>query len=642
MPPSPSKPKTPIIPPTLKAQLALKTRSLPREPSIADRYRFRPEAFLQEQLGVELYEGFSLDWVRDIATGWLHAHAREAYGRGKDPVEACLSVRPDLVPWEPGMPVVNTFVLQGGSGLGKSVVLSGVLLWAAVVSESFVGAVYAPFVDLAYRNCWRYLDAFMSGSWEGANTALLSPLLRFRKGKEGDPSLEVSSLKSVSTKATNQGAARVQGQHAIVGSGDRSHASVHLFDEADKIDDPEVFNSVKTLVDKGVSLWLISLNPMTATAPVQDLRGPSVRRYELSVLDHPNVQQGRDVIPGASNREWVEQKLGDWAEEVSEHDPRAGTFELDWLPGRVFKPLPPWWWRVVGVVPPTGGGDSAVSEALYLTACSRDAATLFRESDPIRGTLGVDVAQSDAGHGDSGAIARLWRGCLQVVGVHQKDSRVYGFRLVERLNEMADGGCREVEVRIDAGGGFGRDVYNQIADHDVGGRFASYRVVLRDFGGKSPDERRYKNWITYAYCSVEAVLGYAAVVDPPKELRVDLCARKLRWGDAIVNGGKVDVVYLEPKKSFREDRGRSPDDGDAVALACAPWSGPVGGFEAYDGRAWGADRSARAPEEEGQQTRGSARGAATTTDDLLLGRAPGEDPYGGGRDPFETALRWSR
>jgi hypothetical protein len=70
--------------------------------------------------------------------------------------------------------------------------------------------VYAPFVDLAYRNCWRYLDAFMSGSWEGSNVALLSPLLRYRKGKEGDPSLEVSSLKSISTKATNQGAARVQ------------------------------------------------------------------------------------------------------------------------------------------------------------------------------------------------------------------------------------------------------------------------------------------------------------------------------------------------------------------------------------------------------------------------------------------------
>lgn len=627
-----------LIPPHIRTQIqAAVSVSLPPESDPAVRYRFHPEDFLQEQLSIRLYEGFSLDWVRDIATGWLHGHARQAYAKGKDPITACKSVRPDLEPWEPGMPVVNTFVMQGGSGLGKSVVLSGILLWAAVVSESFVGAVYAPFVDLAYRNCWRYLDAYMSGSWEGSNAALLSPLLRYRKGKESDPSLEISSLKSISTKATNQGAARVQGQHAIVGSGQRSVSSVHLFDEADKIDDPEVFNSVKTLVDKGVALWLISLNPMTPTAPVQDLRGPSVKRYELSVLDHPNVVTGRDVIPGASNREWVEQKLGDWAEEVSEHDVRAGTFELPWLPGRIFKPLAPWWWRVVGVVPPSGGGDSAVSEALYLTACSRDAVRLWEASDPTRGTIGVDVAQSDAGHGDSGAIARLWRGCLHVVDrVHQKDSRLYGFKLIERLTEMARGGCREVEVRIDAGGGFGRDVYNQIADHDVGGLFDIYRVVLRDFGGVSPEPRRYKNWITWAYCSIEEVLQHASVVNPPKELRQDLCARKLRWGTETINGGKVDVVYLQPKKEFREDRGRSPDDGDAVALACAPWTGPIGGFESFDGRRWGGDASTR-----GIADTETDRKKYVTTDDLLLGKSPGE----GGldeEDPFEEAIRWRR
>lgn len=640
MPPSSKKSPPPPsqFPPHLAAQLAA-AADIPPPPNEAARYRFRPEAFLQEQLGIKLYDGFSLDWVRDIAVGWLHGHARQAHARGQDPVQACRSVRPDLPVWEPGMPVVNTFVLQGGAGLGKSVVVAGLLLWAARVSRSFTGVVYAPFVDQAYRTTWRYVDAFLTGGWSGCDSSKFSDFLEARKGREKDPAIELSALRSISTKAVNQGSARVQGQHVIVGDRPDS-ASVHVFEEADGIDDPGVFDAVKTMVGKGVALWLLCLNPATPTAPVQDLRGPTVKRYELSVLDHPNVVQGRDVIPGASNREWVEGKLGDWAEEVSEHDPRAGTFELPWIHGKIYKPLPPWWWRVVGVVPPTGGGDSAVSEALYLTACSRNASTTWEASDPTRGTLGVDVAQSDAGHGDSGAIARFWRGCVQVVDrVHQKDSRLYGFKLVERLTEMARGGCREVEVRIDNGGGFGRDVYNQIADHDVGNLFDVYRVVLKDFGGASPEPRRYKNWITWAYCSVERALQEGvALVDPPKELRQDWCGRKLRWGTVMLNGGSVDVVYLQAKKEFREARGRSPDDGDAGALAMAPWSGPVGGFEAFDGRRWGGSASARegAGQDEGSKKRD------VTTDDLLLGRAPGE---GGGFDDgdlFAEAVRWRR
>lgn len=612
------------IHPTLAAQLALAAaarQATPTGPSLADEYRFNPEGFLQDILGIRLYAGFSLDWVRDVAIGWLHGHAREAYGRGKDPVAACRAVRPDLPPWEPGQPVVNTFVLQGGSGLGKSVVVAGILLWAGVVSKSFTGVVYAPVVDQAYRTTWRYLDAYLTGSWPDCQSSRFTAILAARKGKELSPSIELSPLWSISTKATNGGATKIQGQHVIVND-QVTAASVHICEEADAIDDPALFDAISTMVSKGVALWFCNLNPATATAPVQDVQGPSVKRYELSVLDHPNVIEGRDVIPGASNRAWIENVITRWAEEVDAHDIALGTFELSWIPGRIFRPFPPWYWRVLGIVPPTGSTDSAVPETLFIEASRRDWRAMFATSSPTRGTLGVDVARSESGQGDTGSISRRWRGCVQtLVRIREKDTRPYVSAVLRALEEMAAGGCLDVEVRIDAGGGFGGGVADQLIDHEIGNRFRTYRIVLINFGGTPIDRRRHRDWITGAYLAVAEVLRTEALVEPSRELRQDLCGRKLFWGEVSLDGGKVDVVYLEPKRRFRERNQRSPDDGDAVALACAPWVDRDGAFAAFDGGRWGAAPATPTDEDRSKSPRELAE----------------ED-----EDPFESSMRWRR
>lgn len=568
------KPQPPAIAPELVAQLRA---AVPEPPAPFSEYLFRPEDFLQDILNVRLFPGFSLDWVRDVAIAWLHGYARERYNRlDEDPVETCRRLRPDLPVWQPGDVVRNTLVLQGGSGLGKSVVAAGVMLWGLRVSKNFLGVVYAPLIDQAYRTTWRYLDAYLNGDWPGAQYRHFSDILEARKGQEKQPAIELSATRAVSTKAVNQGGTKVQGSHAIIDTRaktDSVSASIHIFEEADGIDDPTVFDAVKTMTDKGVALWILCLNPATAAAPVQSLRGGKTRRYEISVLDTPNVREGRDVIPGASNREWVDDKIGsdpsDWASPVPEHDPRKGTFELSWRPG-IFEPRPPWWWRVLGKVPPSGSGDTAVPEAVYLSACSRDWRRIFRESDPTYGSLGVDVAQSDAGQGDSGSIARLWRGTLQIIErPQQKDTRVYGRLLIHRLKEMLDEGCQVADVRIDNGGGFGRDVYNQIADSPILEGFRECNITLHDFGGVAQDGRRFRNFITEAYFCVSDVLQNAALVEPPPELRTDLCGRRVKWESISTgNGGKADVVALEQKRLYRDRTGRSPDDGDAAALAC--------------------------------------------------------------------------
>jgi hypothetical protein len=454
--------------------------------------------------------------------------------------------------------------------MGKSVVTAGLLLWAAYVSKSFTGVVYAPVIDQAFRTTWRYLDMFADGIWSGVQSEKLVKFRNARKGAQKAPAIELSAAHSISTKAVGQDATRVQGQHAVATAGGFTSA-VHVFEEADAISDRAVFDSVKTMVGKGVALWIICLNPATATAPVQSLGGDTVRRWELSVLEHPNVKTGKDIIPGASNRAWVENVIQDWAEEVSDHDPRFGTFSLPWDPlSRIYKPHPPWYWRVLGRVPPTGGGDSAVPEALYLTACQRDWKSVLKSSSKVRATIGVDVARSY--DGDSGSIVLRWAGCIRVVArIREKDTRPYVRQIRNLLQDIWERGCREVSIRIDAGGGFGGGVRDQLVDHAIAEDFKVWDVRLCDFGGVPAEPRKTKNWVTEAYLAVAKDLQELALISPPPELRMDLCGRKLRWEVATVEGGKVDVVMLESKDKFRERVGRSPDDGDAVALACWPW-----------------------------------------------------------------------
>lgn len=559
----------------LAARVKLRDSDLTSDNSL---YRYHPEKFLQQELHIALFPEYSLDWVRDIATSWLHLHAREMFGRGaglSEIREFCQRERPDLPEWTPDLPpVTNTYIFQGGSGLGKSVVVSGILLWALHVSSAFTGVVYAPIKDQAMRTTWRYIDAYTGGQWPGINADQLRYILLARKGGGKDPAIDLGPTRSIVTKATTQGTAAVQGQHAIDSSTPGDFAtSIHIFEEADAISDRAIFDAVKTMTDKGVALWIICLNPATSVAPVQQLTGRNVRRYILSVLDHPNVREGRIVVPGASDRGWVESKLDNWAISVPEHDMRQATFELSWMRGRIWKPLAPWYWRVLGLVPPSGAGDSAVPDELYLVASSKAWREQFERSDPIRATIGVDVARSDAGDGDSGSIALRWRGCVRVAHrIQEKDTRGYVTAILNLLQSLQTFGCREVAIRIDNGGGFGGGIRDQLVDHSIGNAFVTYSVICYDFGGRSSNPRKAGNWITEAYLAItqDLLAGYC-LIDPPIELRQDLCGRKLRWESITVDGGKADTVLLEQKKEFRQRNGRSPDDGDAVALACYPW-----------------------------------------------------------------------
>lgn len=502
-------------------------------------------------------------------------------------------------PWEPGQEIRNQVVLRGGHGLGKSVLEAAALLWLGATSSDISGAVYAPDLAKSAETVWRYVDLLLGGSWAGRgfDAALWEEV---RAGRTKDGRLRLGDTREIRSKATNtsrgQGSTKVQGAYGQVG--------IHIFEEARGIGEQDIWDGVRSIVSGREQLWVISENPTQPTSTSsQNIDGPNCRLYTLNCLDHPNVVTGRDVVPGAVTRGWVEAQLrgtSAWAQRIPQHQPELDTFELPWMPGQYWRPLPPWYGRVWGRPPSTSSRDSLVNGALYHQAHERgrDWHVVFAESPAHSAILSLDVARSAEGEGDMGALGRRWRGCVGVVSeIWSVDLAEYEHVVAKELDVLLEGGCRIVEIRVDATG-IGAGVADRIKRLPHLARFADATVVLFYFGSPAVEPERYADRITEAYASVDEVLRAYALTSPSAQLEEDLCMRKATWRPARHGSKAMEVLALEPKEIFRRRLGRSPDRGDAIAMVCAPSAArqASGGFEAV-----GTSRWERMPERRGRR-----------------------------------------
>lgn len=541
-------------------------RILMESPTVDHRYLLYPDLYLPEVLGIRLqfeHEGQTIDGqfyalVMDIARSWLHMLQREAISQGK-PVPH----RPDLSNWIPGTPIVNTFCLQGGHKLGKSVVTAGLILWLVAVNPRIIGCVYGPEQDVVKNVTWPYIDDILAGERWGGDTRRISVLRSARIGEMSKPALKVPDApRRVATKAAKKGVS-VQGAHGAVG--------VHLFEEAEGIVDSGCFRSVHTLIAGGKGFWFLCANPSSSSSPFARLSGATVRRYEFSCLDHPNVTTGHALVPGAVTREWVDEMLeGEDALAVSAEGPHpdGGHFQLPWRFGW-WKPHPPWYWRVWGVPPPTTASDALVSSAALKLAAKRDHTAIFAASSPRWATLGIDSAR---GGNDHGVIARRWRGCIEVrKRIYARDTQQYISAVITELETLLAGGCRGGEIRVDGGGGYGSWA-DQLKRMDILRRFPDGMKIIECLN----NARSYKptiaaDWITCAYMDVGVALQTDAFVGLTRDIEDGLCGRAADWVVVVEGTRKRDVRRAEAKESYkkRSPLHQSPDAPDAIALACA-------------------------------------------------------------------------
>lgn len=528
-----------------------RARIQPRQ-SLSELYAFDPAAYIREKLGWTPWQGSpgaagQAEVLEAYTLALRQQHERLAWEHGELAAD-------ELEVWSPGQVIQNWIRVEAGHTVGKTKIASGIVSHFFDCFVPSLGYAFAP-------------------SGEQINDLLFKEIRADRQGRglpgrvlEGKPEMKRSADHFVKGRATNNvrgtGTERIQGQHS-------SHL-IFVLDEAEGVQD-FVWDGMESMTSGGIVIVLMLANPRTRISRFHKARTlANVKSFRISSIQHPNVVAGRELIPGAVRREWVETMVEKNCDVVGAHEPDEFTFELPWPvhtkrgvlpPGTIFRPLPEFMWRVMGRAPANLADDTFVPVGRYEAACRRTA----QEQEPWKARLGLDVARYGRDYGTlyvrhNGAAWRAGR-------FAKKDTNAYARGVKYVALELAKRNVTSLHVRIDGGGGFGGGVIDKVKiDAELLAAFDDFQVLEVHNNGEPHDADAYADLGAEMYAEAAETLRGIAVLEAPDPLEADLCERRFRW----VNRSGKDVRQLEPKEKFKADHKRSPDDGDGFCLAVAP------------------------------------------------------------------------
>ena len=510
-----------------------------------DAYRFEPARYIADQLGWQPWRGTpgapgQAEILDAYAESLRQQHARRDEGGEGDPPP-------------------NTIRVESGHGIGKTCLLAGIVShFFDCFSESIIYAFapgYEQINDLLFKEIRK----------QRAGRGLPGRVLQTPEIKGGDAHFAKGRA---TNDAHGRGTERVQGQHAPY--------LLFVIDEAEGVAE-FVYDAIKSMASGGIAVVVLTANPRTRTSRFHKLAsGRQVVNFRVSCIHHPNVLAGRPLIPGAVERAYVETMVDDGetrhCEVVAQHDPDQHTFELPWRPGVIYQPDPEFLFRVLGIAPTSTATNTFCPVGRYEAAKRRTAAP---EADRHTARIGVDVARwgDDAGVVWVRHAGRAYRAAR----LAQQDTTAYAMAVKREALALAAQGVTDLRIRIDGGGGFGGGVIDQLRrDEELRRAFAGEAEpgrkkvlqILEVNNNSTPaDPKAFADLGTELYYHAGEALKALALERPPDALEADLCERTYDW----VKVAGLDVKRLEPKKDFkRRHDGRSPDDGDGFALACAP------------------------------------------------------------------------
>lgn len=457
----------------------------------------------------------------------------------------------DLKYWQPGQVIKNWIRVESGNLVGKT------KLSAGLVSHFF--------------DCYPSIIYTFAPSSEQLNLLLWKEIRTDRIGRdltgtvlEGEARIKDKANHFVVGRVTDNsgggGIERLQGQH-------HTHL-MFVLDEADGIPD-FVYDAIEGM-DAGVMVIVLMVgNPRSQDTRFYRTSGRAyVQNFRISTLDHPNVIENRPVIPGGATREWVERRIEAYTEIVEAHSEDEFTFEVPWHPSLIYRPLPEFFWRVLGIAPSGVAEDVFCPVGRYEAATKRDRLTT---DNPTIARLGIDVAR----YGDDmGTLyvkhhGQVWR-AAQFAKLDYYD---YYLKTKEVCKWLIELGVVDIQIRVDAGGGFGGGVVSHLLNdielsqrQGIFEKLVSWDVKEVNFNANSFDREAYANLITEMYAHAGESLKVLRLHNPPNELRDELCKRHYKYGK--LNG--YDVKVLTDKERFRKLYRRSPDDADGLVLALAP------------------------------------------------------------------------
>jgi len=457
-----------------------------------------------------------------------HDHA--AFARyADDPVGFAEDVLGVEYLWKSQVEFLEAFVdqrrvtVRGGVGVGKDFAGAAALLWWILARDGF-GIVTSGVEDQLTRQIFRgelrrHLDR-AGDRIQGVD------LYRDRLDVNG----RTRAIAVISTEA-----GRLTGYHAprILAWASEAH-SVPAY----------AFEALKSCAVGEDDRYLYTGNPITVTGEFYRSHRPSSgwKAFRWSALDHPNIVEGRIVIPGGPSRIWLQDRLEDaggdqdnpfFRARVLAEWIEAETGSLttrDLLEQAVAANLEPGV-RVTAALDPSGSGPDQSMVCLLrfpvvikFIPLPRRTSTLATAEDFDSLVLRRFVEKP----GSSGGDPMTWGDPFQRLsfpGIVVVDSVGLGEGVASRVSELG------------------------------------YSVVRFKSQGRAPNPETHLNARAYAYDRVRKLLENGAIKLPNDEaLFEELLATK--W--SVTAAGKL---ALAPKDDIKAELGRSPDRADALAMA---------------------------------------------------------------------------
>lgn len=353
-------------------------------------------------------------------------------------------------------------------------------------------------------------------------------------------------------------------------SGKHAPHLLFVIDEADSVPD-EVFRAIEGCMSGGHVRLLCMFNPRREAGEVHRMeRAGRANVITLSAFNHPNVTTGKNIIPGAVDREITVRRINQWCRPLANsEEPDGECFELpDFLEGvqaksqsgRVYPPLKPGFYRIVepafsymvlGQYPAKGSNQLISTEWIARARSRWDAYVLEHGEKPPAltvGIMGLDVAELGDDANVSvfrygGFIERpvAWGG-VDVITTGDRATSEFKSRSISRANVDATGTGAGVAPQMERNGCVATSV--KVAASPTEKTELGEFKILRD-----------QLW----WACREWLRTDPGAMLPPDELLIE----ELTVPTYEVINGKIQVMK---KPIMRELLKRSPDRADALGL----------------------------------------------------------------------------
>jgi hypothetical protein len=487
---------------------------------------------------------------------------REHKGQRELFEDIAASVRAQLA----GEAASQVFRVEAGHGVGKTYGAAMLVNWFFDAFAPSVIMTTAPTANQVTELLWKDIKKLRPPGLPG----------RVLPSK---PYMEKASDHWAIGRTTNDsggtGGERFQGQH--------NEFFFVVLDEAEGVPDFVFKSTFAMMTGCRVAIVLMLANPRTRSSKFfKQSRVPGTSNYRLSVLDHPNVLDGRDTVPGATSRGWVFKCVWEWCQVVSTHDvdnytftlpfdvpaPEADVFAAYGPVGTIFLPNTEFLFRVAGIAPANLATSAFVSPGRYEAALKNEA----RHGEETWARVGVDVSREGD---DFGTIyvrhaGVLWRHA-QIAGseVQQHTGTIYFVKLRDLALLLHKRGVRSIHFRIDGTGGFGSTAIDMLrTSSELRALFDDFQVFEVHFGSSAHDGDKYANIVTEMYAESAETLRGIRLERVPEQLEGDLTERLFTY----TNKSGIAVRILEEKSIYKKrvQPRRSPDDGDGFVLCASP------------------------------------------------------------------------